>query len=143
MMRFCEPAIPERYWVNNNTYECKQCGTIFDILFPNGNDLVKFKEVEGYETKWMPSYGKGGYLDLMTKLLPGHSINDEITDKKARMFVKELNKHCEQSENGREFDIDFANQCCTHCGSGETKCISENVLTNPRLAWLKISCDLI
>ena len=142
-MKLCEPEIPKIYWVNCYTYKCKHCGNEFNILFPNGNYIVKFREIDGNNIRWLPTYGKGGYLDLMTKLLPGHSLNDEITVKKAKAFIKELNKNCEQGDGGNGFDISITKFNCTNCNSEDTKYLSETVLTNPTLSWLRISSNLM
>ena len=44
MVMFCEPEQPEIYWVNCITCECKKCGEIFDVLIPNGDEIVDFIE---------------------------------------------------------------------------------------------------
>ena len=144
MIRLCEPEIPKIYWVNCFTYKCKTCGNVFDSVFPNSDDIVKLCETDGDDVRWLPTYGEGGYLDLITKLLPEHSLCDEITMEKARAFIKELNKYCEQGEHGNGFGFSEKQiHECINCNSEDTVIISEKVLTSPKLRWLKISCKLI
>jgi hypothetical protein len=52
------------------TYKCENCGNVFELTFTNGYDVIKLKEINGDEIRWLPTYGKGGYLDLITKLIP-------------------------------------------------------------------------
>ena len=142
IMRFCYPEIPKVYWVDCFTYKCNSCGNIYDVTLPNGNDnLAKFKEKSGDEERWLPIYGRGGYVDLLNKLVPenSHSITMEMT----KMFLVELNKYCERGINGNGFDIYLSNFNCPSCNSNNTMYLSEKVLTNPKLSWLKISCHLI
>ncbi|MCL2817679.1 MAG: hypothetical protein FWD39_04760 [Clostridiales bacterium] len=143
MVKLCEPKIPGIYWFDCFTYKCKRCKSIFDVVVSNGDYIVKFEEINGSEVKWLPAYGKGGYLDLMTKLIPGYSLYDEITIAKATAFIKELNKHCEQGKTGNGFDLGSTRFECTNCNSKDIEYLSEKGLTNPDLSWLKISCDLV
>ena len=142
-MKFCNPEIPEIYWVNCINYSCKDCGVTFGIAIPNGNDLIKLKEMNGNEEKWLPTYGKGGYLDLLQKLLPDFQIKHELTHKKASEFIAELNKNCEKSFNGNGYNFDYFNAVCTNCNSKNTEYVCEKGLINPVLPWLKISCGLM
>ena len=143
MVKFCEVPKPKVYWVNRHTYQCNNCQNVFNSVF--GNDyIVKFREMDGNGERWLPIYGKGGYLDLMTKLISGHSFNDSISVAKAKMFIEELNKHCEQGDSGNGFYSDHkAVYECPNCGSRDTKILREEVLTNPNLAWLKVDCILL
>jgi len=142
MVKLCEPKISGAYWVNRITYKCKKCGNVFEIIFENGNELVKFEEINGNEVRWLPTYDKGGYLDLMTKLI-GYSSGDEITMAKTKAFIQELNKHCEHGKTGNGFDLSTTKFECPSCKSKDKETLKEDVLTNPKLPWLQISCDLI
>ena len=139
----CNPEMPEIYWVNRFTYKCKDCRVTFDIVTANGNDIIKLKEINGNEEKWLPTYGKGGYLDLLQKLLPDFSLKDEITQKKATIFISELNRHCERSIHNNGFDFDYFTTVCTNCHSKNTEYVSEERLVNSELSWLKISGSLM
>ena len=141
-MHFCEPEIPSVYWVDCFTYKCKQCGNIYEITLPNGNDnLAKLKEVNGTEVRWLPICGKGGYVDLLSQLFPEHSHTNTTATTQA--FIIELNNYCEQGENGNVFELDKLRHNCTTCNSRDIEIVKEIVLTNPKLTWLKISSCLI
>ena len=137
------PEIPESYWVDCLTYRCKDCGHTFDAVVPNGDDIVKFKEIDGKEEKWLPTYGKGGYLDLLNKLLPDISSKDEITQEIASAFLSELNKHCEKNPFSNDFCFDYFTSICKSCCSKNTEYAREKRYSNPELPWLKISCKLM
>ena len=142
-MKFCYPEIPEINWVNCITYKCKDCGITFDIAVPNGNDTIKLKEIDGNEEKWLPTFGKGGYLDLLQKFFPDFSVEYKITQKRASIFISELNKHCEKSLHDNGFSFDYFVDNCTNCYSPNTEYVREKCLASPELSWLRISCKLL
>ncbi|NMC55908.1 MAG: hypothetical protein GYA50_01625 [Eubacteriaceae bacterium] len=142
MINYCEPEIPEIYWINSLTYKCENCGNVFELTFTNGYDVIKLKEINGDEIRWLPTYGKGGYLDLITKLIPEHSKDDVITMIESKKFIKELKKYSEKGSNGQGFDFSIARHECINCKSKELKILDEKVLMKPKLTWLKISCEL-
>jgi hypothetical protein len=143
MIKLCEPEIPKIYYVNCFTYQCESCGNIFEIMFPNSDDILKLEEINGKDIRWLPVYGVGGYLDLLTKLVVGHSFNDAITMEKSRRFMKEFQKYSEKGSSGNGFDISYRKSECKNCKSNEINILNEKILENPELTWLKISCDLI
>ena len=143
MISYCLPEIPKVYWINRVKYTCNSCGCDFELLLPNGNDLVKYSEVDGIETRWLPTYGKVGYLDLMSKLIPSHGINDEITMRTARKFDATLRNYIEPSSGGNLFTLAENRRMCLKCKSKDLKLIDETTLTTPKVDWLKISCDLV
>jgi hypothetical protein len=112
-------------------------------MFPNGDDIVKLEEINGDDTRWLPIYGQGGYLDLLIKLIPGHSLNDKITMEKSRFFTGELQKYSEKGKHGNGFEISYRKSECKICKSGDIDVLSEKLLEKPALPWLKISCDLL
>jgi len=91
----------------------------------------------------LPKTGKGGVVDLMTKLIPKFSINDEITMAISKQFIVELNKYCEQGKTGNGFEYCHMREECEKCRSTDLMLVKEKVLNNPELSWLKISCDLL
>jgi hypothetical protein len=143
MIKYCIPELPEKYWVNQITYRCENCGNSFDVFIPNGNDIVKFKEINGSEIRWLPTYNKSGYIDLMTKLIKGHKLNDPIDMKKAAKFIAELQGYIKKSSNGNGFGLSIDRRICPQCNSKKIRTLEENVLVNPELQWLEISCDLL
>ena len=142
-MKYCFPEIPKVYWIKKIVYRCKSCGYEFEYLVPNSDDIVKYKEKGGTEIKWLPTYGKGGYLDLMCKIVPGHKVNDPITMKIAKEFNSKLSKFIETSLNGKKFTIDDNSNFCNKCNSKDVQYVRECILTSPKISWLKVSCDLL
>lgn len=142
-MNYCTPEIPKVYWINSIIYKCNNCQYEFEFLAANGNELVKYQEVNGNKIRWLPVYGKGGYLDLMCKLIPEFSPDREITMEIAKKFNVLLQKYIEPSASGNTFTLADYNRYCPKCNSKDLTEINGNVLTNPNVEWLKISCDLI
>ena len=66
------------------------CGAEFEIFVPNGNELVKLREAGGMAFKWLPVYESGGYLDLLTRVVPGWTLDSEITMQIASQFEQTL-----------------------------------------------------
>lgn len=141
-MRYCLPEIPSQYWLTELHTRCRKCGTEFAILIPEGADVVKLREDGGNTIKWLPMYGLGGYLDLLTKLVPGHRPDTEITMRTVRILEEMLVEVAEKSERGRPFRFDHVQRTCPACGSTEIEELGETVLVNPPLDWLKVSCSL-
>ena len=143
MVKLCEPEVSEQYWLNCFTYKCNSCGKVFDIVFSEGCELVEFEEINGGDIKYLPMYGKGGYLDLSAKLLPGYIEKNDGNMEKSRLFLIELNKYCEKSSHGT--DISFRKLIfeCTNCKSKDITILKEDILHSPKLSWLKIDCSLM
>jgi hypothetical protein len=140
-MKICYPKIPDVFWIKSFHCKCKKCGHEFKFLVPNGDDVVKFIELNGKEERWLPTYGVGGYLDVFCKLVAGHNLNDEITVKKANEFNQEIVKHSERSNNGNGFVVGGYDVICDQCNSKEITRMNESVLTSPPdIKWLKLSC---
>ena len=143
-MQYCLPEIPSIYWINKAHYSCKACGKVFDLYAPNGDDLVKFVESNGTEIRWLPTRGKGGYLDLFEKFMPGFlASGKEIIPPVALQFITQLQNHIEPSESGNGFKESYGKSYCPRCTSPDIKELSEEVLTSPEVAWLKIDCELL
>ncbi|MEF2969294.1 hypothetical protein V3851_26325 [Paenibacillus sp. M1] len=142
-MKYCPPEIPGIYWIKKDIYMCKSCGHEFEYFMSNGDDIVKYKEKDGYEIKWLPTYTKGGYLDLMQKLIPNFKYNDQITMRIAKEFNSKLSYYIEKSSNGKIFILDDAVVFCNRCNSKELQNVGEIILTSPQISWLKISCELL
>lgn len=142
-MKCILPEMPKSYWINKITYKCKKCGFEFVHLILNGYEIVKCKEENGIEIRWLPTYGKGGYLDLLCKLIPNHKSDDEITMKESNEFNAKFGNFVETSLNGNKFIIDNGSVQCIKCKSNELQLVSEHVLTSPELNWLKIDGNLL
>lgn len=127
--------IPAVYWIARTSYKCKACGHRFDVLSPEGNEVVKFVEVDGRDEKWMPTYGRHGYLDLFERFVPEFGKSQQITVKLAREFEEAFASLQEPSPSGKPYSTFFQSRC-PKCESVEMEIESEEVLTSPKLPWL-------
>lgn len=127
--------IPAMYWVKRLVYECGNCGLQVEDLIPNGHDLVKFLE-RGGGARWLPVFGEGGYLYLMEKLVSEHRQDDEITMKKAKIFIDELEKY---DIRGRQYEFASMKRDCDYCHAKKLKLKEEQTIVNPVLEWLRIN----
>ena len=139
-MKYSMPEIPDLYWVDRITLRCVRCGRLYEDTIPSGNELVKFKEIGGDEERWLPTYGKGGYLYLLKKYIPTHPTNAEISIAVAENFMTQLNKRCEQGKHGNGFEFYRKKTPECLCNSRDLETIEEVTLVNPSLLWLKVSC---
>jgi hypothetical protein len=144
MMNYCSPNLPDKYMVKSRSFRCKNCYSYLLDYVPLGDELVKFYEVNGNEVKWLPTYGKGGYLDLLKKLLPDFKEGEEISMVKAKKFETIFQQYMEVSERGNYYSSLGYNQAsCSNCKSRDLSEVSEEILDSPDIKWLKISCHLI
>jgi hypothetical protein len=142
-MRYCFPEIPEIYWLNKFEFQCKKCKHVFNILKPNGNEIIKYHEIGGTENRWLPTYGKGGYIYLFEKLFPKFKKNEPIDMKKVNELDKKLREYTEKSSNKNSFTSLYKEDECPKCSSTELIEINCKALIAPQIDWLKISCELI
>ncbi len=142
-IKHCFPEIPKKYGINRYFFKCNNCSMEFEFLLPNGNYLVKYEEVEGFETRWLPTYGKGGYLDLMKKLLPDFDERDEITVQIGKRFNELLQSRIELSPRGSKFTLARYKPTCPNCKSVDLITLEEEILASPEVEWLRIDCELM
>jgi rubredoxin len=147
-MDYFQMELPKVYWIRVQTHECPNCGNVFQRTV--GDDLiVKFMEVGGSEERWLPTYGQGGYLDLLSKLVPGWSPEEQITMAVARQFDTAFQAVQEKSSRGHPFSMLFEDRGCPSCHGKRTQELSEVVLTSPavtcdtdyRLTKRRLGCD--
>ena len=143
MVKMCVPENPGMYWLNCFSYKCNNCGNIFSIIFPNGDDVIEFEEAGGGDIKYLPLYGIGGYLDLLAKLLPGYTKKNDGNMEMSRLFLNELNKYCEKGSKEKGFEFRHLKFRCPKCRSKDITCLKEEVHVSPEISWLKIDCSLI
>ena len=147
MKKLCTPPTPKIYEINCLIYFCNSCGNIFSIALPNYDGLVSFKEIDGKERKWLSMYESGGYLDLLSKLVPEYYSIENRTNKTsmemARAFIIELNKHCEKGKSRKGFDLYTPASVCPYCAAEDCNELHELILINPKLSWLKIDSSLL
>lgn len=132
------------YYIKNIEFECDGCKKKFNILLPLDDSIVKFSEVNGAEIRWLPTYGRNGYLDLMAKLIEGRKTNDAIDMKTSLRFQKELQKYIKPSIEGNSFVVSDLKRKCPFCNSGSVKEIYSEILKNPAaIVWLEIDRELL
>ena len=85
-------------------------------------------------------YGRGGYLGLFKKFYP--DFKGEIYPKIAHEFVATLNHYFEKRSVTDYFQLSYDKHECIFCKSKKVTMLSEQILENPDLDWMKISCEL-
>lgn len=134
-MEYISAEEPYTYWINKITYLCDNCGTIYDIMLPIGDELIKFVESEGNEERWLPTYEKGGYLDLLEKMVPNFKRNNKITVQIAKEFDDKFSKIQQRSSRGRKFIMDVSVKC-PKCDSKNSIIKKIESLENPVILWM-------
>ena len=114
MVEYITAEKPSMFWVTETLYFCKQCNTEYMSLMPAGNELVKFVEINGCEERWLPTYTKGGYLDLLEALIHGFKRNDEITVRVGKEFEQKFSIYQKPSPNDNKYTTLFANKFVTY-----------------------------
>lgn len=128
---------PVKYWVRKIECKCNFCETIFSDELPHGNEVIKFVEVEGKEVRWLPTYGKGGYFDLLKLLVPEFDAKKkEITMSISNKFQSAFEKIQQFSANGSKFRFAIG-VSCPKCRSRDIKIVAEKILLAPPLNWMK------
>ncbi len=134
--QFTQAAIPSSYQVRLDNCLCQDCHHEYECMMALDNVLVKFIDEASGEERWMPTFEKGGYLDLMSRLVPGSSPENEITMKDSGIFLKCFAEIQERPSSGGEFT--FAMGCpCPKCGSRNHALVSKTVLDMPSLKWMR------
>lgn len=137
-------CILDDYYIKDIEFKCDNCKKKFNILLPLDDSIVKFSEVNGTETRWLPTYGRNGYLDLMSKLVEGRKTNDTVDMKTSIQFQKELQKYIKPSIEGNSFVVSDLKRKCPFCNSGSVKEIYSEILKNPAaIVWLQIDSGLL
>jgi|GEM_PF-1804325 len=136
----------QKYWIKAIKYECKECGNIFIHELPLDDDLVKLIEKDGIEIKWLPTFGIGGFLDLVQKIAPelsNEKFNGIGSIKLEIILESRLPNYTEKGSGGNGFIIGGSKHICPKCKSKELKELDEKIIENPKLDWVKISCELL
>lgn len=134
-MKWTTADHPRAYWIRDVTYRCGACASEFHEPEPSGDTLVKFYEIGGSERRWLPTYTKGGFLDLFSTLVPGASDTTPMTMQLSAEFDKRLRPLIEPSSSGRSFSF-LGKTLCRKCGSSALKAIEERDGLTPPLVWL-------
>ena len=146
-VKYCLPeAISSTYAIDRITMKCRNCSYEFKFLEAGGMGgyaIIKYQEVNGEEIRWLPTYGKGGYLYLMQKLLPDFRIENEITQQIAEEFNELLKAYTEPSTRGNLFALARFPKECPSCNSKELATLEEEILDSSDATWMKIDCSLL
>jgi hypothetical protein len=127
----CRPP----YWISSLECECELCGSSFVYRATAGDDLVKFEEVGGRGERWLPTYGPGGYLDLLTRLVPTFSLSEEIRPQVAKAFDAAFRRYQVRSADGNSFSVSQG-PICPNCGSRSLKISRETIAVSPPVEWM-------
>ena len=128
--------VPETYWITATHYRCRPGAHEFSWHWAEGGEIVKFVNTVGREERWLPTYGRYGYLELLERLVPGflrdHEIGYEVANK-FRQVLMEL-----QSSVGLKdvYTVDERPPTCPTCNTRELDEISHEVTVNPPVTWL-------
>jgi hypothetical protein len=131
-----QPATPPSYWVCESKRKCKNCGYEYTCVHPNGNEIVKFQEDGGVEVRWLPTFEVGGYLDLLERMVPNYSREQQITMPIVRKFESEFKIIQEHSLLGNAFNMSVCCEC-PRCSSIKAIVVSEITYDSPKLKWMK------
>jgi rubredoxin len=135
---FMTPDIPNIFWLRKTTYLCRKCNYVFDVLNPEGDDMVKFVEPDSNLERWMPMYGPRGYLEMFELLVPELKKGKGITVPLARLFDERFAQLQEPSPNGKFFSALYQErERCPKCGCLDIIIQKEVVLESPAVKWLR------
>jgi Zn finger protein HypA/HybF involved in hydrogenase expression len=137
-MNYCLPLLPKDYWIKSIDYKCEDCSVLFNILIPNGDEIVKFKIEGTEEIRWLPTFEKGGYLYLISKLMPNFNKETELTVSFINSFIVKLRNYVKENVVLYE-----TRHCCPKCGSKKLQISQEKIIKNPKVKWLEIDCSLL
>lgn len=128
--RYIRPRLPSRFYLVDTQYRCAQCDDVFHWIWSEDNALVKFQEKGGAEERWLSTYGEGGYLDLLQRLVPEVRDAEEITPRVVAAFDNAFAVYQEPSSNGNLFVVERG-VACPHCGSRNLRILNERTIDTP------------
>ena len=112
---------------------CTKCKNMFSEYVPSNYELVCFL-LENGEKRFLPTYGRYGYLDLMDRLIDKWEHNDKITEKNRKRFIVELQKITPYKVMANKIK-------CPLCGSYHIQIMRRNLQSNTAVKWLEIDMD--
>lgn len=128
----------EVYWVITTEYQCHACAISFDYR-SGGYELVKLEEVGGTEERWLPTFGPGGYLDLLRQLVPEFNPLSEIRPAITKSFDEKFAPYQVRSREGNSFSV-ARGPVCPSCGSKDLSSVKEAVALAPPVEWMAYTC---
>lgn len=135
-MSYIQANPPKQYFVRNVRYTCNSCGASFSVLQPHGNDIVKYVSSDGAEERWLPTYGKNGYLHIMEQLISDFTQDQEITMAISKRFEEAFSAIQKPSQTGEPFVL-FVRARCSACGSTNLNVVKESLMDTPLLDWME------
>jgi len=121
------------YCISRLTCLCSACGTDFEEFIPTNYELVQFQCGDG-KNRYLPAYGKDGYLDLLTKLVPEWDPKQTITKAVSKQFCERLSKVC-----GCQIELFGRSKLrCPYCGAKEVSVSKEDIVPDFPVEWLKV-----
>jgi len=133
---FVQANVPNAYALRRESRHCRSCGCHFKVDFSAGDDLVAFQDTQGSEFRWLPTYEKGGYLDLLPRLVTDYADGKQITYHVARAFEAAFDLIQERPASGGWFHT-WHVKGCPSCGSREVVTEGVSIRKNPRLTWMR------
>jgi hypothetical protein len=126
---------PKSYLIIETEYECAKCSSVFECRTSNDNAVVKFVDEQFRQERWLPTFSKGGYLELVEKCVPGYRRQEELTMQVFRQFEFAFERYQHKPATGGNWSV--ASGChCGCCGSSKLKYRSEKLLNSPPIEWL-------
>jgi hypothetical protein len=99
------------------------------------DEMVKFISNSGKHVAWIPTYGKGGYIELIRRVLEDFSLDREITVRMATVFETRFANFQVPPPDGGVWKFDFGPRC-VNCGSSNLIEVAETIEESPPLNWL-------
>lgn len=128
--------VPETYWITETHYRCKSCACEFSWHWAEGGEIIKFVNAVGQDERWLPTYGRHGYLDLLERLVPGFLRNREIDHGVAYKFGQTFTEMQGAVGTTDVYTIDERSPTCPTCNTRELDEISREVKVNLPIKWL-------
>lgn len=139
-MTYGQSELPQTYYIREVLHSCAECGESFIVMYSMHDDLVKYIEPTSGEERWLPVFGKYGYLDLLERLVPGYSRDMEVTMPISRDFGGRFEKLQEPSSSGRPFSV-AVRASCPRCGGIKLRTDREIALESPPIYWMRFRID--
>jgi hypothetical protein len=127
--------IPKLLQIKITVYRCNQCGGSFPDRQAADDSLIKFVDEENKLECWLPTYTKGGYLDLLEKCVPGFCRNNEITMKVFREFEAAFEEYQHRPSSGGFWRV-ASGAACLQCSSRDLKIRWITNVVDPNLKWM-------
>lgn len=132
-MRQYRQILTNNYCIEELTYFCEKCQKKFFECVPSNYELVYFT-LENGEKRFLPTYGRYGYLDLLDRLVDEWKPNDEITESISIRFITELQKIT-------PYKVMFNEVKCPFCGNHNVLIMQRSPRFNRSIEWLEIDVD--